>query len=70
MDDFILAIQYYISELSKILDDILCLEVALYFNICLLGIVLDEVPEIGVFDKFLDDWVENTVITISILLEP
>ena len=51
-DDVILCIENDVSELTKVLNDILGLEISIYVD----DVVVAEF-EIGVLDKFFDDWV-------------
>ena len=54
-DDVILSVENDVSELTKVLNDILGLEISVDVD----DVVVAEF-EIGVLDKFFDDWVQNS----------
>lgn len=63
INDFILSIQDNISELSKVLNDILCFKLGL--NKYVVRALL--LNKLRILDKLLNDWVQNTIVLLVIL---
>ena len=59
-----MSVQNDVSELTKILDDILCFKITIDYYVTVLSDF-----EVGILNEFLDDWVENSV-EIPALGEP
>jgi hypothetical protein len=56
LDDVVLRVKNDVSELSKVLNNVLCLEVTFYND----GLILIYL-EIGVFDELFNDWIKNSI---------
>ena len=63
LDDVVLAVEDYVSEFTKVLDDVLGVKIAI--NDCHVAYGL----EIRILDELFDDWIEDSV-ELTVLWEP
>lgn len=66
LNDLLLGVEDYVSELAKILYNIACFEFSLNDQ----GIFALIEMEVRIFYEFFDDWVQDSVEVLVVLLQP
>lgn len=61
--DFILGVQDYVSEFTKVLDDVLSFELAFDKHSF---IVASAEFEVRVLDEFFNNWVQDTIVLFTL----